>query len=76
MSFAEGSSDRRLRRRAATLPLFLERTSLSLTFSSSCEEVAAMMDWTKRIFVWVRLRNERFHPGERSSIHVMARPPN
>ena len=58
-----GSSDRRLRRCAATLPLFSERTPLSLISSSTREEVAAVMDWTIGEFVWVRLRNERFHPG-------------
>ena len=71
-----GSSERRLRRRVATLPLFLERTFLSLTSSSSCEGVTAVIDWTIGIFVWVRLPNKRFHLGKKSSIHVVARPPN
>ena len=35
-----------------------------------------MVDWTICIFVWVLLPSRRFHPGERSSIHVVARPPN
>ena len=31
------------------------------------------MDWATNIFVWVHLPSERFHPGERSSIRVVAR---
>ena len=71
-----GLFHRRLRRRAATLPLFLEKISLSLISSSSCEEAAAVMDWTICVFVWVRLRNQMFRPGERSGIPVVARPTN
>ena len=65
-----------LRRHAATLHLFLERTFPSPTSFSSCGVLTAEMELTTGRFVWVRLPNGKFHPGERSSILVLTRPPN
>ena len=67
---------RRLRRNAATLLLFLDKTFPSLTCFSSREVVTAGMGWAADKFVWVRFPNGRFHPGERCSILVLACPPN
>ena len=55
--------------------LFLERTFPSLTSFSSCEAVTAGMDRAAGKLVCVRLPNGMFHPGERSSVLVLARPP-
>ena len=76
MSFFGESFFLRLRRHAATLPLFLEKTFSSLTSFSTCEVVTAGKDWAADKFVWVRLPNGRFRPGDRSSVRVLARPPN
>ena len=61
---------------AATLHLFLERTFQSPKSFPSCEVVTVRMDLATDRFVSVSLANEKFHPGERSSIFVLARPPN
>ena len=58
-----------------TLPFFLKRTFPSLAFCSFCEVLTAGMDWAADKFVWVCLPNGNFHPGERSSTLVWARPP-
>ena len=55
--------------------LILGRTFPSLNSFSSCDVVTAGMDCTADNFVWVCLPNGGFHPRERSSILVLARPP-
>ena len=55
-----GLSDRRLRRRAATLPVLLKRTFPgSISFSAFAEVTAAMKDLVEEYrFSWVRHLNE------------------
>ena len=65
----------RLSRHAATLPFFLDGTFLFPTSFSSCDVATSWKDWTADRFVWFRLPNGKFHPGEWSSILVLARPP-
>ena len=58
-----GSSDRRLRKCAATLPLLLERTFPgSIFFSAFAEVMAAMQDLEEenRSF-WARHLNRKYH---------------
>ena len=55
---------------------FLEVTLPSLNSSSSFEAVMGWMDWAADKFVWVHLPNERFRPGKRSCVPVLAHPPN
>ena len=70
-----GSSVRRLRRRAATLPFLLERTFPGSTFFSAFVEVmAAVRDSAiGRRSSGVHLRIQTFRPGEMSSRPGVAR---
>ena len=73
-----GSSVRRLRRRAETLPSLLERTFPGSTFASTFGEVmAAVRDSViGRRSSGVHLRIQTFRPGEMSSRPVVARRPS
>ena len=72
------SSDRRLRRCVATLPLLLERTFPGSTFFSAFAEVmAAVRDLViRRRSSGVHLRIQTFRPGEMSSRPVVVRLPS
>ena len=47
-----------------------------LTSFSTCDVVIARIDWVADNFVWARIPNGKFRPGEKSSVPVLARPPN
>ena len=73
-----GSSVRRLRRRAATLPPLLERTFPGSTFFSALADVmTAVRDSViGRRSSGVHLRIQTFRPGKMSSRPVVARLPS
>ena len=73
-----GSSVHRLRRRAATLPPFLEKTFPGSTFFSAFADVMAAVrnSVIGRRSSAVHLRIQTFRPGEMSSRLVVARLPS
>ena len=74
MSFAGGIFSPQASKTCCDIPSLLGFPSL--ISSSPCEAVMAGMDLAAVKFFWVRLPNEKFRPGESSSVPVLARPPN